>query len=219
MPPASAATPDALPLAERLFLALPLEASLNAALQSALAPWRPSWPPRGRATPPQQWHVTLRFLGQGRPQQAGDLVDQLDTCPLRLPDRPLRLTGFGAFPVPRAARVLWLGIGAAERQGLLDLAEVVEAQVRRAGYGAEARRYRPHLTLCRFSAPEDLSSCLAAAPAADLPWSPTRLVLFRSRLLPGGAEHQELRSWALDRGHPGEGDPEARRSTLAGADG
>lgn len=164
-----------------------------AILERILSPWRRHWPSAARPSRSGQWHLTLRFLGQGRPQQAATLLRLLDAGDAAWPGLDLRLAGFGGFPRVAAARVLWLGLATNQgMQGLLDLVREMEALAQRAGYPAEAKPFRPHLTLCRFPSPIDLASCLAKAPRLDLAWSPDRLVLFHSQLLPSGARHMPV---------------------------
>lgn len=194
---ATASPSDPAPLAGRLFLALPLDPGASATLGRLVDPWRAAWPGGGRSSPPAQWHLTLRFLGEGRPVAAQALLEGID----RLADWPslnLMLRGWGAFPRPGAARVLWLGVAEAEgRRRLLDLAMEVESLAVAAGYPPEAKGFRPHLTLGRFAGPRSLEAALAVAPPVAIRWQPEALVLFRSRLLPSGAVHLPLRRWPL----------------------
>jgi 2'-5' RNA ligase len=88
--------------------------------------------------------------------------------------------------------VLWLAVEPGPQ--VLRLQAACESAARSAGFAAEARPFRPHLTLGRWRSrvrrPE--------LPALDLgEASLERLVLFASELDPAGARHTELAAWPL----------------------
>lgn len=106
----------------------------------------------GRRVPPENWHVTLRFVGQ---------IDQvayerwLSSLDARVAAGKLRMAlgGLGAFPRPPKATVLWIGV---EGDRVADLAADVDDAAVAAGLEAEERPYRPHLTLARVRPPADV---------------------------------------------------------------
>lgn len=105
----------------------------------------------GRAVPPANWHVTLRFVGQ---------VDEITyerwlgaLSEIRVEPVRIRLRGLGAFPNRRKATVLWAGVDAG---GLETWAEAVEEACQSAGMAPEERPFRPHLTLSRVRPPADV---------------------------------------------------------------
>lgn len=100
----------------------------------------------------------------------------------------LSLGGGGAFPSPRRASVLWLGV----RQGsalLTDLAENL------ASLAAEQRPYRAHLTLARVKQARDLRDAVTVLDACGEsdPWTVEELVLFDS----DGSLHTEVARFRL----------------------
>jgi 2'-5' RNA ligase len=90
-------------------------------------------------------------------------VEALETAPLG-PRFAVVLGGLGAFPRPRRAGVLWVGVdeGAAE---LKRVAALVEEAARQAGFPAEKKPFSPHLTIARLHPARDLEETIAAAPA------------------------------------------------------
>jgi 2'-5' RNA ligase len=102
-------------------------------------------------TPPELWHVTLLFLGEG--PTAEEAAEALQSwTPSTATDLNLRLQGLGAFASPQEARVLWLGVQAS--QELLDLQEDLEKHFRqRFVLPDEERDFHPHLSLARFRNP------------------------------------------------------------------
>jgi 2'-5' RNA ligase len=167
----------------RLFVGLALPASVQNTLKEWSAAAREALPFQ-KWTHPQDVHVTLQFLGDTPPEAALALEASLrrlaaDTQPLQL-----RIEGLGVFGPPAAPSVLWAGIA-----GDLDALGALHSQVVRAcarhGFPAEARAYRPHLTLARRSrGPISRAALDAALPAAGWPpsWQVQTIVLYRSHL-------------------------------------
>ena len=95
-----------------------------------------------RTSNPEQWHVTLAFLGDVDDPSA--LSDGLRAAAALHPPFSLRLAGSGTFG-PRAT---WAGV-AGDVDVLRSLAEHVQDACRDAGVHLERRAYRPHLTVGR----------------------------------------------------------------------
>src|SRR6266508_1435690 len=127
---------------ERLFLAVPLTERARSQIVAALPPLP------GRLVPPQNWHFTLRFLGDTDPAMRDAVAAALRTAKLGR-QFSIRFSGLGAFPRPKRARIIWLGVNGGASQ-LTALAETVESTVRHAGFPAEQRPFKPHLTLSRI---------------------------------------------------------------------
>jgi hypothetical protein len=72
----------------------------------------------------------------------------------------------GAFPKPRRATVLWVGVEEGARE-IRALAAEVEAAARRAGFAAEEKAFSPHLTLSRIQPPQDVSSLIERVSAFE----------------------------------------------------
>jgi len=180
----------------RLFVAVALPPAATTALRRRLKAL-PEPRPRARWTPPEQWHFTLRFVGETHPTRLRGLTEAIDgERPERTVPIALRLGELGAFPNPRRARVLWSGV---DRGGedLERLAELVERAARAAGFGPADRTFRPHLTLARLKEPASVRHVIDAVGNLGIEARIARLDLMRSRLLRGGAEHTLVRSWPL----------------------
>ncbi|MGH7564612.1 MAG: 2'-5' RNA ligase family protein, partial [Gemmatimonadota bacterium] len=90
-------------------------------------------------------------------------------------------------------RVVWHEL--ADHGALADLAGRVETAVREAGFPAEDRAFRPHLTLGRVKAPRGLDTVLDDLRA----WRPETgletlgvLIVYKSEIGPGGARHEAI---------------------------
>ncbi len=133
-----------------------------------------------RFVPPENWHVTLRFLGEADPD---DVIAALDG--VVLPGATARI-GPGVDVMSERSLVLPV-------EGLDDLAEVVREHT--ADIGQPARRhFRGHLTLARINPPADLPRALGAFVQTEFPVH--GVVLVRSRLDPDGARYDTLHTWA-----------------------
>jgi 2'-5' RNA ligase len=172
----------------RLFFALPLSAAVRDALESPLGDVPGGLP--GRPVPPGSWHLTLRFLGDLDPVAARAVQREVEGAVLG-PPFSLELGGWGAFPRPDRARVLWLGVTEGEGP-LRELTRRVETAVRAAGLPAEHRPFAAHLTLSRLREPADVRRVLEAVPpfAARMPAG--EVVLFHSRLGNGPARYEAV---------------------------
>ncbi len=178
----------------RLFLAIPLTDEARHAIVHHLKSHL-SGPLPGRPVRPELWHLTLRFLGEVD-EVGGDrtvrAVDDID----RGPAFALRWGSLGAFPRPRRANVLWLGVDQGE-SAAEGLAAVVEEAVEAAGFPPEDRPYRSHLTLSRLRPDQDVTAVLEAVPALRLAMPVDRVVLYRSHLGPGGPRYEEVEAFPL----------------------
>lgn len=178
-------------MTERLFLGIPFPAATAAALSRQLRQRFPRGLP-GRPVPPENWHITLRFLGEVEPEARDRLLLALDPEGLGRPFE-LVLDRLGAFPSDSRARVLWLG--SQDRDSpILELAANVEQRVRQAGFPAEERPFSPHVTLARLREPENLRHAIGGGDGPRLTLSVTEIALFRSHL-GGPAARYEVVRW------------------------
>lgn len=176
----------------RIFLAVPLSDRARGALSAAL---REHGPLPGKPVPPESWHLTLRFLGDTPAAARERLREEVVRAPLGAPFA-IRFGRYGAFPRAARATVLWLGVEEGE-EPLRALAAEIEAAARRAGFPAESRPFRPHLTLSRIRTPENASALLDRLPPFPEPMPVSEVVLYRSHLGRGPARYEALESFAL----------------------
>jgi 2'-5' RNA ligase len=148
----------------------------------------------GRTMKMAQWHLTLQFLGDDADIEA--VAAALDG--FAVPGGRVRLGGAGAFPNARRGRVLWIGVAEGE-DVLARLARGVAERLAPIGYEAEARPFRPHLTIVRCSSPTDLRAPVAAFDAESLgpAWRVDALTVYESVLRPEGARYIERASVSL----------------------
>lgn len=124
----------------RLFVALDLPAPLRqrlALLTGGL--------PGARWVPPENHHLTLRFIGETPGWRAEEIDAALGA--LHSPGFSLSLAGIGLFEKSGRGSALWAGV---ERTAALEhLRAKIETALQRIGLEPERRRFAPHVTLAR----------------------------------------------------------------------
>jgi 2'-5' RNA ligase len=178
----------------RLFVAAPLTDEARMRIAHALEEASPL-PLPGRPVRPENWHITMRFLGEVGEVERDLVIGALDRADLGDAFR-LRWSGLGAFPRPQRATVLWLGLDRGEGE-LADLAGRVEEALEGAGFAPEDRPFRSHLTLSRIRPHQDLTPLLEAFDPVCFEMGVDRVVLYRSHLGPGGARYEEVEVFPL----------------------
>ena len=102
--------------------------------------------PGARWVPTENFHLTLRFIGEVQAHQAEEIDLALAT--LRRKPFELTLAGMGTFAKGGRETQLWVGV---DRNPALELLQgKIETAVQRAGMPAERRRFKPHVTLARL---------------------------------------------------------------------
>jgi 2'-5' RNA ligase len=184
-----------------LFVAVTPPAEVLSDLDAAVAAARAG---RGghrdlRWTGPEDWHITLAFLGDVPGPVTERLAPRLERAAARHQPFALALSGAGAFSAAPRARALWCGLGG-DRAALAALAASVAAAATRAGAAPPdaGRRFRPHLTLARARPPADVGDLVTAlGPYAGPPWRVDRLELIDSH--PGGQpRYTTVGAWPLN---------------------
>jgi 2'-5' RNA ligase len=161
----------------RLFVAIDLPWVLRDRL-SALAGGLPG----ARWVPPENYHLTLRFIGEV-PAHRAEEVD-LALAALRGRGFSLALAGVGIFSKAGRVTSLWAGV---ERNPQLDhLQGKIETALQRAGLDPERRRFAPHVTLARLDASTEVEKLAQYVQAHNLfraePIQVEHFTLFSSQL-------------------------------------
>ena len=143
---------------------------------------------------PEGIHLTLRFLGHARRDVLDRLVPELRSGAEKSSAGMATVSGLGTFPERGRARVIWIGIFVPD--SILRLQEACERAAVAAGFEAETRAFRPHLTLGRWNEPAPRPPL----PEADLgPTSLDTLVLYRSQPGRTGSVYTPIETFALAR--------------------
>ena len=170
---------------ERLFIGVPLTDDARVAIAASLPGKLP-----GKPVPRENWHFTLRFLGATSAEARDQIVERLRSATCGDPFT-IRFNEMGAFPNPKRARILWLGIDeGAER--LVQLAAIAEGAARSVGFEPESREFKPHLTLSRIDPPAAVATLLASKARFGARMIVDAVILYRSLLGGGPARYEEV---------------------------
>ena len=177
---------------KRLFLGVPLGEEVRSMLAQHLHEHQIP----GRAVPPDNWHLTVRFLGNLDQVAMERLIASLDEADLGQPF-DIALGDLGAFPRPAKASVVWVALASGSER-LAELNEIAEEASQAVGLAPEERPFAPHLTLSRIRPELDVRSALASYRRMPFQWTARDLVLFESRSGRGGAVYQALERFPFD---------------------
>lgn len=94
------------------------------------------------------FHLTLRFIGNTTREQLYTLVDNIELVTEQSESFKLEINGIGSFNSKGKPRVLFAKI--TESKVLSELVAEIEKSVVAAGFHEELKPFRPHLTLGRI---------------------------------------------------------------------
>lgn len=157
------------------------------AMEALAAVPRPAMP-GVRWTTPEQWHVTLAFLGEVDPGDVPAMIAALEVAAARAAAPPQATLGPATARVGRS--LLWVPAA-----GLEDMAAAVRTALEGAGRSLEAadagRPFRGHVTLARARGRRVLPAALAGAPVSAH-WIAGSVCLVRSSLDPDLARYTTI---------------------------
>lgn len=183
----------------RLFYCVELSPDVRATLDQIAQPLRKidariSW------VRPENFHITLKFLGEVEPALVDTLKALGEGVAHNFQRFELTFDTVGAFPSVHRPRVLWIG----SRQvplTVFKLQEQLERELLTMSFEAE-RHFSPHVTVGRVKDehPMRLGGC-AQIISQIKPFACraliTHLTLMESRLAPGGAIYNPVGVWEL----------------------
>jgi len=156
--------------------------------------------PVGRLMAPDTFHLTLAFLGEHPEPVVAEVHEAL--CDISAAPFPIRLHGVDVFG-GSSPKLLWAGVD--KHPALADLRERVRRAVIGTGVELSRERFRPHVTLARFSGrmqgdeAEKLRGFLAFHAGFALePFIADRFTLYRSVLHSRGAMHEVLAEYQIN---------------------
>ncbi|MGI4747223.1 MAG: RNA 2',3'-cyclic phosphodiesterase [Janthinobacterium lividum] len=126
----------------RLFVAIDLPRSLRQRLAGLYGSL-----PGALWVAPENIHLTLRFIGETRPDVADEIDHALRSLRGRRFDLALQQTGMFTRAGPRGTATLCAGV--ARNEPLDHLRCKIENALQRVGIAPERRRFQPHVSLAR----------------------------------------------------------------------
>ena len=182
----------------RLFIALAIPTDVRKEMARAQSQLQRHAPQGAfRWTRPEQFHVTLKYLGDVPLEQVGPLEKAVSAVCAAFPPLPLAAHGIGFFPGAHKPRVIWAG--AEDNTGrLAELHRQMEAAVRVFAPDERTERFTGHITLGRFkpgyrgSINQVLERATVLQDRHFGDWCASEVEIVRSELTSQGARHTPL---------------------------
>ena len=136
---------------------------------------------------PENYHITLRFIGDVDSRTADDIADELDD--VRRAPTPVQFDGLSWFGGDKPRAIV---VRVKPTAALLDLQATHERRLRRLGLPPETRSYQPHVTLAwlRSVSPVALADYLGSRGGQSAPgFEASRFVLYSARDSVGGGPY------------------------------
>ncbi len=143
----------------------------------------------------ENYHLTLRFIGDVEGHVADEIANALDR--VRRPSFTLTLSGVGAFGSKKPHSIY---AGVAPSPDLVALQAEIERICQRLGLAPETRKFVPHVTLARLRNASDGDVALYLSGRGNfstLPFRVGRFVLMSSRESVGGGPYVVEEAWPL----------------------
>jgi 2'-5' RNA ligase len=178
----------------RLFTAL--EIPRNAAMSLSLLR---GGLPGARWIDVENYHITLRFIGDVDGRTADEVVDRLDR--IDRPEFQIRLDGIGSFGSKKPHSV-WAGV--TPTPDMFALQGEIERICQRIGLPPDPRKFTPHVTLARLksSRVDDVVHYLSGRGNFQTsPFTVGRFVLLSSRESVGGGPYLTEEIFPLHEAH------------------
>ncbi len=167
----------------RLFVAVYPPEDARRQMLRAVAKLDPPPDARHRVAPLEQIHMTLQFIGDTPERDVPGVIESVRRSVSGL--TPFALTPAGLITLPERATPRLIALVTDAPPPLLEVQRRLAQRLARSARAND--RFRPHLTLCRFTgsaAPKPLD-----APVSLPAFPVEQVVLMRSILKPTGAEH------------------------------
>lgn len=177
----------------RLFVALYPPEEARRKMLAALRKLEPAPDARHRVTPLEQVHMTLHFIGDVDERDFEEVAESVRRSAAGLSPFDLIPKRLVTFPDRGQPRLIALETDAPPP--LLEIQRRLVHRLARSPRAKTGDRFRPHLTLCRFTA--SASPRPVDAPVSLPAFRIDSIVLVRSILKPQGAEHSAIQTIPL----------------------
>jgi RNA 2',3'-cyclic 3'-phosphodiesterase len=144
---------------------------------------------------PENFHVTMKFLGNVREDDLPAVFASADETVRRFEPFEMSVSGLGAFPNARNARVVWVGLEEG-RQQLSEIARAVDEDLDVLGFEREDKPFKAHITIGRVKESrflDGLAKGIGEVRAENLGvQNVSEIVIMKSDLLRGGPVYSPL---------------------------
>lgn len=180
----------------RVFFGVPLPEDMRIAMQKVvIALQQRKFSEQIKWSPPENLHLTLRFLGDTPVAKIEPLIAKVTEALREIKSFRLPIDDLKLFP--SAIRPHAIVITCPLTTELNQLVRVLENVMADFEFPAEKRRYSPHITLGRLRGDDapDLSEVMQELPKELLM---QEVIFYRSELGQGGSKYTALKKFALE---------------------
>jgi 2'-5' RNA ligase len=145
-------------------------------------------------TPPENFHVTLVFLGDTDVEQIPEITEKIERAVQAHSAFKIKIRGIDGFPVLNQARVLYLGVQ--RNQAILDLQGELEHMLKEPD--KREPNFVPHLTIARLRNPKSCRDLVSPFTHIDLgKQDVAEITLYSSELRGGVVYYDKIKSFGL----------------------
>ena len=182
----------------RLFAGVAIPPAVVSRIEAAVRELKPS--ARLKWSPPENLHITVRFIGEWPDERLAGIQSALARC-RKLGPFTIDVSRFGFLPNPHRPRIFFAGVHAGPE--LAMLAKSADEALDTAGSPSESRAYSPHITLARIKDENIVAlreRIAAMTETAFGSFEARELSLYLSRTGPKGSVYSILESYRLGEG-------------------
>ncbi|ADQ14705.1 RNA 2',3'-cyclic phosphodiesterase [Halanaerobium hydrogeniformans] len=141
----------------------------------------------------ENWHLTLKFLGECTEEQKEEIIEKLEEIEIRTSLEYIQFNSLNAFPNLKEPRVIFLEVVKGS-EFLEQCKEIIEREMIKLGFKRDDREFTAHLSLARNkkSASIDFKDIFLDKNFINIYSKLNTISLYQSKLHPAGPEYIEL---------------------------
>jgi RNA 2',3'-cyclic 3'-phosphodiesterase len=176
----------------RTFLCIPLQANVKDNISSIASKLQEQIKTRASWVQPQNYHITVRFLGEIDPMLTLSLKDACQDVTSQIPSFKTKFDELGAFPSLDRPRVIWVGGKLPEH--FRELLTLLDKKLSELGFTHAHQETMAHITLARIKGRVNTSLHQVTKKAKKPDWvvQADSLVLMESQLTRKGPLYSPL---------------------------
>ncbi len=139
---------------------------------------------------PDNFHITLEFLGEIDPNKVAALTETMSIVVRHYKPFNLSITGIGAFPSLKKPHTLWTAVSGSLKE-LERLKQDLHHELKSNGFKLDERKFKPHISLASRPILDKID--LSAVRSKMLgEYMVTEIVLFESKVIRGKRVYLDL---------------------------
>lgn len=180
---------------QRLFIAINLPKELKKKIAEEVEKIRYEFLGDIRFSDPEDWHITLVFLGDQNKELIADIIDALEDAAHNFSAPTIHLENMAYGPLGRTPRMIWINGSASISKSLSEIKNSLEDNLASAGvkFKQEFRGFKAHITLAKFNA-ATRHGLPVIEKKFDWKFTATSIDLMESHLSRNGAQYEKLAS-------------------------